>query len=323
MGVPLCALAPAKINLGLFVGPLRGDGRHELATVMQSISLADELVLEAAPGADSGEGAVDEVLCPGLDLGAGENLAALALARFRAATGWDGPAVRLRIEKRVPVAGGLAGGSADAAAALRLAAAASGLAAEGSLLLELAASLGADVPAQVRPGRWLAGGAGERLEELPCGCPLGVLVLPVAAELGTAAVYALADRLRPPRSREELDELREGLRVALTRERALPPAELLCNDLEAAARSLCPAIDRALAEVRAAGCDRALVSGSGPTVLGLFEGDEGPERARAAADALRGRVPAAVAAEPVDATFGAPRGDGGRGGCQNPGGSAA
>ena len=95
----------------------------------------------------------------------------------------------------MPVAAGLGGGSGDAAAALRLAAAASGLGDE-RLLLELAAELGADVPAQVRPGRWLASGAGERLQALPDpSAPFGVLVLPVAARLSTAAVYEQADRM--------------------------------------------------------------------------------------------------------------------------------
>src|SRR3954466_4193037 len=108
--------ARAKINLCLFVGPVRAsDGRHELVSVMQSVTLADELVLEAAAPSATG----DEVVCPGVE---GPNLAADALAAFRAATGWDGPPVRITIAKRVPVAAGMGGGSADAAAALRLAA---------------------------------------------------------------------------------------------------------------------------------------------------------------------------------------------------------
>ncbi len=179
--LPLRTLAPAKINLGLFVGAVRGDGRHELVSAMQSISLADELILQAAPGRALGDG--DEVLCPGVSGPPAENLAARALAAFRAATGWEAPPLRLSIEKRIPVAAGLAGGSADAAAALRLAMAASGLGDE-PLLLELAADLGVDVPAQIRPGRWLATGAGEVLDELPDPvAPIGVLVLPLAREL--------------------------------------------------------------------------------------------------------------------------------------------
>ncbi|HZL48256.1 MAG TPA: hypothetical protein VFC30_04495, partial [Solirubrobacteraceae bacterium] len=177
--LPARALAPAKINLGLFLGPTRPeDGKHELVSVMQSISLSDELTLEPAPaGAEE-----DEVFCPEIPGAPSENLAGVALGAFRAATGWDAPPLRLTIVKRIPVAAGLGGGSADAAAALRLARYASGLG-EEQLLHELAAALGADVPAQIAPGRWLAAGAGERLRELPPPSrPFGVLVLPLAAE---------------------------------------------------------------------------------------------------------------------------------------------
>ncbi len=291
--LPLRALAPAKINLGLCLGPVRADGRHELATVMQSVSLADELTLREAP-----PGSVrDEVLCPGVPGPPGENLAAAALAAFRAATGWDTPPVRLSIEKRVPVAAGMGGGSGDAAAALRLAAAASGLG-DPDLLEELARTLGADVPAQMQPGRWLAGGAGELLQALPDPeVPLGVLVLPITRPLSTAAVYAQADRQCLTRGRAEVEDCHSALAQALAGGAPLPPAALLRNDLQDAARALCPEIDAALEEARAADPDAALVSGSGPTVLGLFAGSRGPARARAATRALAERVPAPLAAE--------------------------
>src|SRR5271163_1207232 len=133
------ALAPAKVNLGLFLGPTRAeDGRHTLVSVMQSISLADELTLELA-----GSGLqADELICPGVEGPADENLAATALRAFRERTGWDSPPLRLSIRKRIPIAAGLAGGSADAAATLRLAAHASGLG-DRELLGELAGELGA------------------------------------------------------------------------------------------------------------------------------------------------------------------------------------
>jgi 4-diphosphocytidyl-2-C-methyl-D-erythritol kinase len=298
--LPLRALAPAKINLGLFLGPVREDGRHELATVMQSISLADELTLQAAPDPHV-EG--DVVVCPEVPGPPAENLAAVALAAFRAATGWDAPPLVLSIRKQVPLAAGLGGGSGDAAAALRLAAAASGLGDE-DLLEELARTLGADVPAQVQPGRWLARGAGELLEALPDPVvPLGVLVLPIARALSTAAVYAQADRMGLARERAELEEHARALADALADGSPLPPAELLHNDLEDAARVLCPEIDAALEEARAAGAEAALVSGSGPTVLGLFGGSRGPARVRAATRALSERAPAPLAAEPVTGRF--------------------
>ncbi len=298
LSLPLCALAPAKINLGLFLGPTRPDGRHELVSVMQSISLADELTLEHAPGASA-----DEVVCPGVP---GENLAAQALAAFREATAWEAPPVRLTIAKRIPVAAGLGGGSADAAAALRLASAAAGLLDDGPLFV-LGGELGADVPAQVAPGRWLATGAGEVLRALPEPVsPFGVLVLPQAAQLSTAAVYAAADRLGLAREASALGECRDELAAAFELGAALPAdAVLLHNDLQAAALELCPEIGLALAQAGEAGAEHVLVSGSGPTVLGLFARANGLARAQRAAAALSDVSPAPLVAEPVGAAFGA------------------
>ncbi|HLH14638.1 MAG TPA: hypothetical protein VKV16_07585 [Solirubrobacteraceae bacterium] len=299
--VTLRALAPAKINLGLFVGPVRdGDGRHELASVMQSISLADELTLVSA-GASA---EADELVCEGVPGAPQENLAAAALRAFRESTGWRAPPLRLSVVKRIPLAAGLGGGSADAAATLRLARSASGLGDE-RLLRELAQALGADVPAQVAPGRWLASGAGERLLALPPPRkPFGVLVLPIAAELSTAAVYREADRLAVARDAGEIARLREQLQAAFIDGAALPArAAMLHNDLQRPAMSLCPQIAPALARMRAAGAAAALVSGSGPTVLGLFAS---AARARAGACAAFAGARAPLCAEPVGAGFGRP-----------------
>jgi 4-diphosphocytidyl-2-C-methyl-D-erythritol kinase len=302
--LPAQVLAPAKVNLGLFLGPAREqDGRHELVTVMQSISLADELTLERAPAGVEH----DEVVCPGVPGAPGENLAARALAAFRAASAWDAPPLRLKIVKRIPVAAGLGGGSADAAGALRLARHASGLGNDDDgLLRELGAALGADVPAQIAPGRWLAGGAGELLEALPDPNPasFGLLVLPAAGGLSTAAVYAEADRLGLVRSAETLEERRRALRRALELSAAVPAArELLENDLAPAAISLCPEIAAALSQAREVGAEIALVSGSGPTVLGLFPHANGLGRAERAAAGLGDRAPVPICATPVDAAF--------------------
>jgi 4-diphosphocytidyl-2-C-methyl-D-erythritol kinase len=283
--------APGKINLCLFLGATRpADGRHELVSVMQSLTLADDLTLTAAAaGADA-----DEVVCPGVE---GPNLAAAALAAFRAATGWDAPPRRIAIDKRVPVAAGMGGGSGDAAAALRLAARAAGHADE-ALLRELGAALGADVPAQIRPGRALATGAGETVRVLDDGAPFGVLVLPGAEPLSTGAVYAEADRLGLPRDDRDLAACLASVDEALATGGDLP-RELLVNDLAPAALSLQPQIGTALTQARAAGADVAMVSGSGPTVLGLFFGSHGLRRARAAATyALAGRLPAPLIAAP-------------------------
>ena len=270
--------APGKVNLCLFVGEPREDGLHPLVSVVQALSLADELTLETAAGD------ADEVICPGVD---GPNLAGRALQLFREATGWDGPPQRLTIDKRIPVAAGMGGGSSDAAAALRLAAHASGV----PIPPELGPRLGADVPSLIRPGRVLMTGAGEHVDRLPDPSPLGVLVLPVDAALSTPDVYREADRLGLTRSHAELAELD-------ARVRADPGA--VHNDLQDAARSLCPAIDAALDAATAAGADHALVSGSGPTVVGLFSD---PEGARAAAAGW----PRGFAAEPTGEEWAAVR----------------
>jgi 4-diphosphocytidyl-2-C-methyl-D-erythritol kinase len=280
--------APAKINLCLYLGPTRADGRHELVTIFQPIGLADEVELEPA-GLGS---AMDRVICPGVE---GENLATVALARFRARTGWKGAPVRLRIEKRIPIAAGMAGGSADAGAALRLAARAAGID-DDALLREIGAELGADVAAQVRPRRYLATGAGERLTPLPPPAPYGVLVLPSRAELSTADVYREADRQGLPR---DAAALAAKLREVSTAAGDLP-GELVVNDLEPAARALCPEIDGALAAARGAGAHHALVCGSGPTVIGLFADLQG---ARGAAARLADRDPRPIAVAPWGATL--------------------
>ncbi len=259
--------APAKLNLCLFLGPVREDGLHELCSLFEPLALAD--------GIEVSEAERDEVLCPGVE---GENLAARALAALRAG-GWEAPPLRIEIEKRIPVAAGLGGGSADAAAVLRLAAARDvpgvdhhiGRSITGTSLDEVAAGLGADVPSQLVPALSLVGGAGERVERLPEPSPHAVVLLPGGGGLSTAEVFAEADRLGLGRSAAELDELAARLRdVAGAGASPLDYAGLLANDLEPAARSLRPQIGDALGALRAAGAPLALLTGSGPTAVGLF-----------------------------------------------------
>jgi 4-diphosphocytidyl-2-C-methyl-D-erythritol kinase len=270
--------APAKVNLCLFLGPTRADGRHELVTVFDSISLFDELEIA--------EGSADEVICDGV---AGPNLVADALAGLRAA-GWSAPPVRVVIRKRIPVAAGMGGGSADAAAMLRRAPRLSPV--RDDVLARIAVSLGADVPAQLRPGPSLGTGGGEILAPLPEPEPYGVLVLSQPFELATRDVYREADRLGLARSGEELAQLAAQLAARLP--------ERLVNDLEPATLSLAPAIGIAIGAARGAGADDAIVCGSGPTVIGVFRGMDGERRARRAAEDLGG-----LAAAPVRAGVGA------------------
>jgi 4-diphosphocytidyl-2-C-methyl-D-erythritol kinase len=288
--------APGKVNLCLFIGRPRVDGYHPLVSLVQPVSLADELVLEPAAGEH------DEVICPGV---AGDNLAARALAAFRSETGWEGPPVRIEILKHVPVAAGMGGGSADAAGALRLAAAAAGAALDDARMRRIALGLGADVPSQLAPQRCLMTGIGEGVRALGDPEPYGLLIVPSAHSLATAAVYAEFDRLALGRDLDELDRL-SGQVPGAASDGSLLAERLLHNDLEAPARSLCPPIGDALADVRAAGAVRAMVSGSGPTVFGVFGGPDGVAHARAAAEALRPRHPEAVAATPVGRAFAAP-----------------
>lgn len=258
--------APAKLNLCLYLGAPREDGLHELCSLFEPLALAD--LIEVTP-ADR-----DEVICSGVE---GENLAARALAALRERS-WAHEPLRIEIEKRVPVAAGLGGGSADAAAVLRLAAG------EVADLPRLAAELGADVPSQLRPSPALVRGAGERVEPLPDPAEHAAVLLPGGGGLSTPEVFAEADRLGLGRSVEELDDLAGQLREAAgSGASPLAYPELLVNDLTEAAVSLRPDIGDALRALRAAGAHVAILSGSGPTAVGLFDD---LRSAQAAADSL-------------------------------------
>jgi 4-diphosphocytidyl-2-C-methyl-D-erythritol kinase len=246
--------APAKLNLCLYLGPRGADDLHELCSLTEPLTLADRVVVSDVQA--------DEVICPGLD---GPNLAARALEALRA-RGWARPPVRVEIEKRIPVAAGLGGGSADAAAVLRLAGD------EVAGLEDLATELGADVPVQLTPGMALMRGAGETVEPLPAPAEHGVVLIPASDGLLTTDVYAEADRLGLGRERGELNALAERLRAAAASGASpLEYARLLENDLQPAALSLRPEIGDALEALEAAGSARALLTGSGPTAFGLFD----------------------------------------------------
>jgi 4-diphosphocytidyl-2-C-methyl-D-erythritol kinase len=288
------ALAPGKVNLCLFLGGARADGRHEIVTLFESVSLADELQLTVL---DEGP---DEVVCRGIE---GPNLVSAAVEALRR-MGWRGPPVRIDVTKWIPVAGGMGGGSADAAAALRLADAVATV--DSGVARDVAVSLGADVPSQLRPGVCVGTGAGDVVQPAPSLAEHAFVIVPLPLELSTATVYGEADRLGQGRTESELAERGAALAAALAPQARLPE-ELLVNDLEPATLSLCPAVGDALEAARRAGADHALVCGSGPTVAGLFWGPEAAQRAADAEAGLAGRYPEAYAAEPVRAAFGAPQ----------------
>jgi len=251
------ASATAKLNLGLVVGPVRDDGKHEVTTVLQRLALADRV--ELTPSSALAVEGFEE-----------DTLVRRALGALAEAAGVP-PRWRARITKRIPVASGLGGGSSDAATALRLANATLSEPAGPDALLELARELGADVPFFLTNGPQL--GAGEGAQLVPLDLPQDYFVLLLvpkgAAKASTAAVYSEFDRRA---GADGYDERRAALLDALQHVRrprdlaALPP-----NDLASS-----PLAD----ELRVLGAFRADVSGAGPAVYGLFHHRDAAERAR-------------------------------------------
>jgi 4-diphosphocytidyl-2-C-methyl-D-erythritol kinase len=252
--------APAKVNLHLSVGRRRTDGFHDLTTVFQAVGLHDDVALERA------DALTVEVTGSGADLVPvdGTNLAARAVRLLAEYTGKPAD-VAIRIAKGIPVAGGCAGGSADAAAALVGFDALEGTALSRDELAGLAAQLGSDVPFSLHGGTALGTGRGEQLTPvLGQGSYSWVLALS-SGGLSTPDVYAQLDRQREAgpvgvvsSPAAVLAALRSGDAVALGR--------ALGNDLQAAAVALRPALRSVLEAGRSLGALGALVSGSGPTV---------------------------------------------------------
>jgi 4-diphosphocytidyl-2-C-methyl-D-erythritol kinase len=235
--------APAKINLSLVVGPLRPDGKHELLTVYQRLALSDRIRVEPAPTTTVTGYATDTLVRD-------------AVAALDGSQGW-----RIRIEKRIPVAAGLGGGSSDAATAVRLANAQLAEPLQPAVLHALAADLGADVPFFLQDGPQLGSGDGTVLEPLELPQDFAVLLfLPRGAtKQSTAAVYEAFD---VHGGADGFAERAEALRAALSRvRRPRDLAGLPSNDLASS-----PFAER----LRELGAFRADVSGAGPIVYGLF-----------------------------------------------------
>ena len=271
---------PAKINLQLSVGPLRADGYHDIVSVFHAVSLFDEVTVRPADHTSaevSGENAES--------VPAGQaNLAVRAAAALAKASGRRGQAagVKIEIRKRIPVAAGLAGGSADAAAALVACNELWGTGLPATALSEIGASLGSDVPFALLGGTAVGIGRGEQLTRaLVTGSYHWVLAFGVTG-LSTPDVYAACDRLRAARSAEHppAPELSAELMAALRAGDPFAVEPLLTNDLQPAALSLQPLLRRALAAGREHGALGAIVSGSGPTCAFLAAGaDEASELA--------------------------------------------
>jgi 4-diphosphocytidyl-2-C-methyl-D-erythritol kinase len=290
----LRAAAPAKINFGLRVVGRRSDGYHELESIFLPLDLADELQLEILPDAGprvrltvEPEAGNSQPAVPSDD----RNLAVRAARAFLERAGLT-LAVEVRLTKRIPVAAGLGGGSSDAGAVLRSLAGAFPDALRPDVLAQLALGLGADVPFFLDPCPALVTGIGERVQPLAPWPELALALINPGVPLSTAEVYRACDALRPASTPPEVaSTLRahlEGLDVAAAasnRPGALDP--LLKNDLEPAARRLCPPVGRLRDELQGAGALAVGMSGSGPTVFGVFPS------AGEARVALEGIAPAA------------------------------
>jgi len=244
--------APAKINLALVVGPLRDDGKHELVTLLQRVDLGDRITVVPA----------EQTTVEGF---AGDTIVRSALALLDAPRGW-----RVHIDKQVPLAAGLGGGSSDAATALRLANAQLDEPLPPERLHELAAAAGADVPFFLHDGPQLGTGDGTMLERIDVPQDFVVLLLlpDGATKSSTAQVYADFDE----RGGEQgWEARRDDLRAALAAARrprdlaALPP-----NDLARSPHA---------AELTELGAFRADVTGAGPAVYGLFHRRADAQRA--------------------------------------------
>ncbi len=259
---------PGKINLQLSVGPLQKDGYHELATVFQSVSLYDEVSLKLI---DGGEIKVNTEGKAGVPDGK-ENLAYQAIALMRQKFEIkDG--IEIKIKKEIPIAGGMAGGSANAGAAIVGFDSLFSLGLSRNEMETLGSELGADVPFTISGGTAIGTGRGDRITPvLSRGNYFWVLALS-STGLSTPAVYNECDRLR-----EGLDiatpHVSDELVQALSRGDAAALGKVLVNDLQAAACSLKPALRLILDVGLDYGALGGIVSGSGPTVAFLAESED-------------------------------------------------
>jgi 4-diphosphocytidyl-2-C-methyl-D-erythritol kinase len=259
---------PAKVNLELMVGPRRADGFHHLATVFQAVGLHDDITAEAADDWGVTVNGPYALKVPVDDTN-------LALRAARLLAGWAGvdEPVHITIDKDIPVAGGMAGGSADAAGALLACDALWDLGSSKAALEDLAAELGSDVPFALTGGTALGSGRGDHLAPvLGRGHYHWVLALSDVG-LPTPRIYAECDRLRanarvpkPATSASMMTALRSGDAASLGR--------ALSNDLQAAALSLQPRLEDVLRTGMEYGALGGIVSGSGPTVAFLVSDNE-------------------------------------------------
>ena len=247
---------PAKVNLALEVLRKRPDGYHELSTVLQAVDLCDRLTVETA------DTITLETSEPGLPTDE-RNLVVRAARMLRDAAGVDRGA-RIRLEKRIPLAAGLGGGSSDAAATLWGLNRLWGLRWKRERLAELAVELGMDVPFFLGKGRALGTGRGEVLRPLPSVGGYALVLVNPGVPLSTQEVYGRV----PPGWQAEPEGTKRVVEALRTRNVA-KLAAALTNHLERWAEPAMPVIGRMKAALLAAGTLGAVMSGSGPTVFGM------------------------------------------------------
>jgi 4-diphosphocytidyl-2-C-methyl-D-erythritol kinase len=261
-GKRVSVAAPAKLNLCLHVGDRRADGYHDLESLVVFASVGDVIALEAS---DDFSLSVDGAFAGALDCGE-DNLVSRA-ARLLAANIQIDRGARIHLTKNLPVASGIGGGSADAAAVLRGLVRLWSLDIPPGMLLELATSLGADVPVCVGSAPAWMEGKGERITPLPAFPPMYLLLVNPGIAVPTGQVFAALSKRRglgfacPETAFTDTDALLGFLRTTT-------------NDLEEPARALAPEIAEVLAELAEfPGALLARMSGSGATCFGIFEND--------------------------------------------------
>lgn len=264
------AKAPGKVNVSLQVGPLRPDGYHSVASVYLAVSLFEEVTATTTPEPGvtvslSPEGTLD---LEGVEIPLDERNLAVRAASLMADVSEKATGVHLEITKRVPVAGGMGGGSADAAATLLACDALWGSGLSKEELAHLAAELGADVPFALLGGAAVGLGVGDRLSPALATERLDWVLVPADYGLSTPAVFAELDRLRDAEgiTAPEPTEVEPDVLAALRSGDAPRLSHLLVNDLQRAAIQLAPGLRETLGWADSHGALASLVSGSGPTV---------------------------------------------------------
>jgi 4-diphosphocytidyl-2-C-methyl-D-erythritol kinase len=254
--------AYAKVNLGLYVDHLRSDGYHEIETIMTTVGISDRVKVSMIASG------IEVMTVPSLDVPEKCNLAYVAASKMKRLAS-DPGGIRIEIHKGIPVAAGLGGGSADAAATIVGLDRLWNMMLSAGVMEEAAAEVGSDVPFLLHGGFALATSRGERLEPIGCGCEFAMAVISPRIPIRAEWAYKRARRgLTPSRRRIRL------LKSGLTGGDIQKVAENLINDLEPGISASFPVVEEAKRCLDDAGALGSIMSGSGPSVIGIFEREE-------------------------------------------------